>query len=132
MLLVSNNVFVNASNGISWYFVPYPKLFWSWYTGLGSQTQTHKLSINYILLTFPLISGVHFRHCSLLQRHESNVLSYSECKIAKLLWLTPLDWGRLTAPPSSRLPSYTTVFLLATFVEKLAPQKNCWIQHWYC
>ena len=30
-----------------------------------------------------LISGVSFRHCSLLQSHESDVLSYSECKIIK-------------------------------------------------
>ena len=38
-----------------------------------------------------LISGVSFRHCSLLQSHESVVLSYSECKIAKIFQKIFLD-----------------------------------------
>ena len=48
--------------------VPYPELFWSRYTGLGSQTQTPKLSK-------VLIPGISFHHCSLSQSHESDVLS---------------------------------------------------------
>ena len=40
--------------------VPYPELFWSRYTVLGSQTQTPKLSK-------VLISGISFRHHSLSQ-----------------------------------------------------------------
>ena len=48
--------------------VPYPELFWSRYTGLGSQTQTPKLSK-------VLISGISFRHRLLSQSHESDVLS---------------------------------------------------------
>ena len=62
--------------------------------------------------------------------HESNVLSYSECKIAKIFWGFALGphWRWLTVPP--RLPSCTTVFLLATLMEKLGPPKNWWIRHW--
>ena len=79
-----------------------------------------------------LISGVSFCHCSLSQSHESNVLSYSECKIAEkfsgLCPLTPL--GRAYSTPSPRLPSCTTVFLLAMLLEKPAPPKKYWIQHW--
>ena len=37
-------------------------------------------------------------------------------------------WGWLTVPP--RLPSCTTVFLLATLMEKPGPPKNWWIRHW--
>ena len=48
--------------------MPYPELFWSRYTSLGSQTQTPKLSK-------VLISGVSFHHCSLLLSHETDVLS---------------------------------------------------------
>ena len=53
---------------ISIYSVPYPGLFWSWYTSLGLQTQTPKLSK-------VLISGLNFCHHSFWQSHESNVLS---------------------------------------------------------
>ena len=38
--------------------------------------------------------------------------------------------GASSTPPPPRLPSCTTVFLLATLVKKPAPPKNCWIQHW--
>ena len=71
----------------------------NWYTDLGSQTQTSELSK-------VLISGVTFHHCWLLQSHKSNVLSYSECKIAKILWgfAPELHWGGLTATPLPRLP----------------------------
>ena len=51
-----------------YFAVPYPELFWSRYTGLGSQTQTNKLSK-------VLISGMSFRQRSLSQSHESDVLS---------------------------------------------------------
>ena len=72
--------------------VPYPELFWSQYTGLGSQTQTSKRSK-------VLISGVSLHQCSLSQSQESDVLSYSECKVAKnFQGFTPgLHWGELTA-----------------------------------
>ena len=76
--------------------VLYPELFWSWYTGLRSQTQTLKCSK-------VLISGVTFCQCSLLQSQESNVLSYSECKIAKNFQgfaPGPL-WGGLTVLPQT-------------------------------
>ena len=56
--------------------VSYPELFWSQYTGLGSQTQTPKCSK-------VLISGVSFHQRFLSQSQESDVLSYSERKIAK-------------------------------------------------
>ena len=56
--------------------VPYPELFWTRHTGLGSQTQSPKLSN-------VLMSGASFRHRSLSQSHENDVLSNSECKIAK-------------------------------------------------
>ena len=76
--------------------VPYPELFWSWYTGLGSQTQTPKYSK-------VLISGVSFCQHSLLQSQESNVLSYSECKIAKTFqgFAPGPHWGGLTALPQT-------------------------------
>ena len=60
----------------------------------------------------------------LLQSHESDVLSYSDCKIAKIFWgfvHGPCWWG-LTVP--SRLPSCTMVFLRATLVKKWAPPKK--------
>ena len=80
-----------------------------------------------------LISGLSFRHRSLSQSHKSDVLSYSECKIVTIFWsFAPgTHWEGLPAPPSPppRLPSCTTVFLLATLVKKPAPPKNCWIQH---
>ena len=104
--------------------VRYPQLFWSQYTSLESQAQTPKLSKS-------LISGVSFRHHSLSQSHESKVLNYSEYKIAKIFhgFTSGSHRGRLTTPPPW-LPSCKTFFLLATFIEKLAPIKNCWIQHW--
>ena len=56
-----------------------------------------------------------------------SVLSYSECKIAKIIrgFAPGPHWRGLTAPPPPpRLPWCTTVFLLATLVEKPAnPQK---------
>ena len=71
----------------------------------------------------------------IVQSHESDVLSYSECKIAKSFWgfCPGLHWEGLTAspppPPPPRLPSSATVFLFATLVEKPALPKNCWIRH---
>ena len=58
-----------------------------------------------------------------------SVLSYSECKIAKIFWgFIPGPYrGELTALP--RLLSCTTVFLLPMLVKKPAPSKNCWILH---
>lgn len=60
-----------------------------------------------------------------------SVLSFSECKIAKIFQgFTPEPlWGRYTAPSSisaftASLASCTTLFLLATLVEKPAPPKN--------
>ena len=71
--------------------MPYLELFWCWYTSLGSQTQTPKCSK-------VLISGVTFHQCSLLQSQESDVLSYSEHKIAKNFQGFPpgLHWEGLT------------------------------------
>ena len=88
--------------------VLYPELFWSRYTGLGSQTQTSKL-------TKVLISSVSFHQCSLLQSLESDVVSYSEHKIDKNFqgFAPGLHWGGLTALPqtpqlhSSFSPRYT-------------------------
>ena len=70
--------------------------FWNRYTGLGSQTQTPKLSK-------VLISGVSFHHRSLSQSHERDVLSYSECKIANIFWgfASKRHWGGLTVTPDS-------------------------------
>ena len=76
--------------------VPYPELFWSWYTCLGSQTQTPKrLKV--------LISGVSFCQHSLSQSQESDVLSYSECKIAKNFqgFVLGPHWGGLTVLPQT-------------------------------
>ena len=60
--------------------------------------------------------------------------AYSECKIAKIFrgFVPVPHWGGLTPtpPPFLRLPSCTTVFLLATLIGKLTPPKNCWIRHW--
>ena len=84
-----------------------------------------------------LISGVSFHHRSLLQSHDSNVLSLFRMQNSQnfpgLCACTPL--GRaysnpLPSPPFLRLPSCTTVFLLATLIGKLTPPKNCWIRHW--
>ena len=94
------------------------------YTDLGSQTQTPKcLKV--------LISGVSFCQHSLLQSQESDVLSYSECKIAKnfQVFAPGPYWGGLRV--WRRLPGCTMVFLLITLVEKPAPPpKYCWI--WHC
>ena len=78
------------------YSVLYPELFWSQYTGLGSQTQTSKCSK-------VLISGVSFCQRYLLQSQERDVLSYSECKIAKhFQGFTPGPyWGGLTVSPQT-------------------------------
>ena len=66
---------------------------------------------------------------ALVSQCALSVLSCLECKIAKIFWgFAPgSHWGGLAAP--SRLPNCTTVFLLATLVEKRAPPKNCWIRH---
>ena len=94
----------------SWNLRPvlYPELFWSRYTSLGSQPQTPKCSK-------VLISGATFHQRSLSQSPESDVLSYSECKIAKNFqcFAPGLHWERLTAQPqtpwlhNSFSPSYT-------------------------
>ena len=96
--------------------VPYPELLWSRYSSLGSQTQTPKLSK-------VLISGVSFHHRSLSQSHKSNVLSYSECKIANIFQgFTPeRHWGRLTVPP--RLTNCTTFFSSLSLLKNRHPQK---------
>ena len=101
----------------------YPELFWDRYSSLGFQTQTSKLSK-------VLISGVSFHHCSLLQSHKSNVLSYPECKIANISrgFAPECHWRGVTVPP--RLMNCTMVFLLATLAEKPAAPKNCWM--WCC
>ena len=73
--------------------VLYPKLFWSQYIVLGAQTHTPKRSK-------VLISGVSFRQRSLSQSQESDVLSYSERKIAKNFqgFAPGPHWEGLTAP----------------------------------
>ena len=93
--------------------VSYPELFWSGYTGLGSQTQTPKLSK--VLRVWGS------------ENHGSNVLSHSERKIAKLFRaFTPgPHWGGLTMPP--KLSSCTMVFFYDRLIEKPAPQKICWL-----
>ena len=110
---------INSVNKLTMWSVLHPEPFWSQYTGLGSQTQTPKHSK-------VLISGVNFCQCSLSQSQESNVLSYSECKITKNFHgFTPAPhWGGLTVLLTS---SCTMVFLLVTLVEKLTPPKSCWI-----
>ena len=102
--------------------VPYPELFWSWYTGSGSQAQTPKL-------WKVLISGVSFRHHSLSQSHESEVLSYSGFKIAKIFqgFAPRPHWRRLTAPPP-RLPQLHNGFSPHYARRKTGTPKNCW--HW--
>ena len=76
--------------------VPYAELFWSQYTGLGSQAQTPKRSK-------VLITGVSFRQRSLSQSQESYVLSYSEPKIAKNFqrFTSGPRWEGLTVPPQT-------------------------------
>ena len=103
------------------YAVPYPGLFWSQYTALGSQTPTPKRSK-------VLISGVSFRKRSLSQSQKSDVLSYSEPKIAKNFQGFATGEGLERRP---RLPGCTMVFPVTTLVEKPAPPKNCWIRHCY-
>ena len=104
--------------------MPYPELFWSQYTSLGSQTQTPKHSK-------VLISGVSFCQCSLLQSQESNVLSYVECKIAKnFQGFTPgLHWGELTAIPQT--PQLHNGFSPRYAHQKTGTPQNCWIRHWW-
>ena len=102
--------------------VLYQKLFWSWYPGLGSQTQTSKLSK-------VLISGVSFCNCSLSQSHESNVLSYPECKIAEnfsgFCPLTPLGRTYSTQPPPPRdSPAAQRFFPLLCSSKNQHPQKT--------
>ena len=97
--------------------VPYPELFWSQYTGLGSQTQTSKRSK-------VLISGVSLHQCSLSQSQESDVLSYSERKIAKKFpgfhpW-TPLGRAYSTAPDS---PAAQGFFFSLHSTKNWQPQK---------
>ena len=96
--------------------VPYPELFWSRYTGLGSQTQTPKRSK-------VLISGVSFRQHSLSQNQQSNVLSYSECKIAKNFqgFAPGPNCGGVTAPPDS--PTAQRIFSLLHSSKNRHPQK---------
>ena len=67
-----------------------------------------------------LVSGTSFHHCSLSQSYESDVLSYSECEIAKIFqgFAPGPHWGGITPPPPPPpppldLPSCATVFLLA-------------------
>ena len=88
--------FFDSMNSQKLIAVPYPELFWSWYTGLGSQSQTPKCSK-------VLISGVSFRQHSLSQSQESGVLCYSECKIAKNFqgFAPAPHWGGLTAQPQT-------------------------------
>ena len=95
-LAVSERQLVNFWEKKQMTLVLYPELFWSWCTGLGSQTQTPKCSK-------VLISGVSFCQHSLLQSQESDVLSYSECKIAKnFQGFTPgPHWGGLIALPQT-------------------------------
>ena len=76
--------------------VPYPELFWSQYTDLGSQIQSPKRSK-------VLISGISFRQRSLSQSQESDVLSYSERKIAKTFqgFVPGSYWGGFAEPPQT-------------------------------
>ena len=71
-------------------------LFWSRYTGLGSQTHSPKRSK-------VLISGISFRQRSMSQSQESNVLSCSERKIATNFqgFAPEPHWGELTVPPQT-------------------------------
>ena len=70
--------------------VPYLAVFSSRYTVLGCQTQTPEFSVR-------------FCHRLFLQSHESNVLSCSECIIAKIFRnLAPAPhWGEFPSPPDS-------------------------------
>ena len=76
-----------------------PELFWSRYTGLGSQIQTPKfLNVRLVLYLFNV------KHCLSLfivtDSHENNVLSTTECQIAKIFrgFAPGPHWGGLTAP----------------------------------
>ena len=101
--------------------VSYPELFWSQYTGLGSQTQTPKCSK-------VLISGVSFHQRSLLQSQESAVLSYSECAIATNFQGFPPGHHWTTAPP--HIPWLDNGFSPCYARRKTGtPPKNCWIRH---
>ena len=104
--------------------VPYTELFWSRCTSLGSQTQTPKC-------WKVLNSSVSFHQHSLSQSQESDILSYSECKIAKnFQGFTPgCHWGGVTAPPQTS-QMHNSFFSFAMLIEKQAPPKNCWI--WHC
>ena len=94
--------------------VPYPELFWTRHTGLGSQTQSPKLSN-------VLLSGASFRHRSLSQSHESDVFSNSECKIAK-------NFRAFAAGPPVSLDAQR--FSPCYARRKTSTPKNCWIRHW--
>ena len=77
-----------------------------------------------------LISGVSFRQRSLSQRQESDVLSYSERKIAKNFqgFAPGPHWEELTASPQT--PRQHNGFSPRYACRKPAPPKNCWIRHW--
>ena len=71
--------------------VLYLALFWSQYTALGSQTQPQTLR--------SAKNNSSRNRQMTIQSHESNVLSYSECRIAKVFWgfSSGPHWGRLIA-----------------------------------
>ena len=85
--------------------VPYLEPFWSQYTALGSQTQAR---------TLKRAKNNSSRNRQMtIQSHESNVLSYSECRIANVFWgFSPgPHWGGLIAP-HRHLGKKNSLFLL--------------------
>ena len=96
--------------------VAYPELFWSQYTGLGSQTQTPKLSKVQKLIHLKIDNDRHWATKAML-------LGIQNAKTAKICrGFTPgPHWGEFTVPP--RLPSCKMGFLLIMLLEKPAPKK---------
>ena len=65
-------------------------------------------------------------HALVLQSHDSNVLSYSECKIAKIFWgFAPGSQGGLKAYPPLKIPQLHKIGGYGTVTTLFATQKTC-------
>ena len=94
--------------------VPYPELFWSWYTGLGSQTQIPKCSK-------VLISGVSFCQRSLSREQCFELFrTQNSQKVPGFCPWTPLGRAYSTTPDS---PAAQQFFSLLHSSKNWHPQK---------
>ena len=94
--------------------VPYPELFWSWYTGLGSQTQIPKCSK-------VLISGVSFCQRSLSREQCFELFrTQNSQKVPGFCPWTPLGRAYSTTPDS---PAAQQFFSSLRLLKNWHPQK---------